>query len=130
RAPVGRADGLPGRVWQTAGPVWVADVTEQSGSGHEAGIARNGFRGACGFPIVHGDDVFGVIELLRRKTLQRDEDLIEMMATVGSQIGQFLDRAELYERAHRIAEMLQQAFLPASLPEISGVRVHAAYVPG
>jgi PAS domain S-box-containing protein len=130
QAPVGRSDGLPGRVWQTAGPVWIADVTEQSGSGHEAGIARNGFRGACGFPIVHGDDVFGVIELLRRKTLQRDEDLIEMMATVGSQIGQFLDRAELYERAHRIAEMLQQAFLPASLPEIPGVRVHAAYVPG
>ena len=34
------------------------------------------------------------------------------------------------ERAHRIAETLQQAFLPASLPEVPGVHVHAAYVPG
>jgi PAS domain S-box-containing protein len=34
------------------------------------------------------------------------------------------------DRAHRIAETLQHAFLPASLPEIPGVRVHAAYMPG
>jgi len=34
------------------------------------------------------------------------------------------------ERAHRIAETLQHAFLPASLPEIPGVHVHAAYLPG
>ncbi len=38
--------------------------------------------------------------------------------------------AQLYEHEHRVAETLQQAFLPAALPDVPGVKIDAVYVPG
>jgi|GEM_PF-962302 len=41
-----------------------------------------------------------------------------------------LRTTELYERAHYVAETLQHAFLPVSLPSVLGGRVDAAYLQG
>lgn len=41
-----------------------------------------------------------------------------------------LRTTELYERAHYVAETLQHAFLPVSLPSVLGARVDAAYLQG
>jgi PAS domain S-box-containing protein len=122
--------GLPGRVWEAARPLWMVDATKDARAPWAAAAAREGFHAALGFPLAHGSEVFGVMEFVTRKILQPDDDLLEMVATIGSQIEQFVDRAQVYERAHRIAETLQRAFLPASLPELPGVRFCAAYLPG
>ena len=55
--------------------------------------AREGLRGGFAFPILLGREVLGVIEFFCRDLWQRDDELLEMMATIGSQIGQFTKRA-------------------------------------
>jgi anti-sigma regulatory factor (Ser/Thr protein kinase) len=58
-----------------------------------------------------------------------DEDRA-FIDTLGDQCAQALDRAARYEREHHIAETLQRALLPASLPDLPGLTLRAAYRPG
>jgi|GEM_PF-1655734 len=41
-----------------------------------------------------------------------------------------MDNARAYERERHVAETLQRAFLPAGMPELPGVGLHAVYLPG
>jgi C4-dicarboxylate-specific signal transduction histidine kinase len=59
--------------------------------------------GAFAFPILLGREVLGVIEFFSRDVWQRDDDLLVMMATIGSQIGQFIERKRA-ENALQLAE--------------------------
>jgi anti-sigma regulatory factor (Ser/Thr protein kinase) len=45
------------------------------------------------------------------------------------QIANSLDQATLFERTHRVADRLQRALLPDTLPRVGGAVFHAAYRP-
>jgi PAS domain S-box-containing protein len=87
-----RAVGLPGRVWRSGEPAWIEDVVRDSNFPRSAVAAREGLHGAFGFPIKLGGIVLGVLEFFSREIREPDEDLLELLATIGSQIGQFVER--------------------------------------
>ena len=87
--------GLPGRVWATRAPLCVPDV--QSAADAPYFVRRDiavadGLRGAFAFPILLGDQVLGVIECLSREIRHPERDMLDTTATIGSQIGQFIER--------------------------------------
>jgi len=47
---------------------------------------------AFGFPILLGSEALGVIEFFSREIRRPDQELLNMLATIGSQIGQFIER--------------------------------------
>src|SRR5437764_129773 len=59
--------GLPGRVWASDKPAWVADITADPDDLRAAAVARMGLHGVFGFPIRLDREVFGVIEFFSRK---------------------------------------------------------------
>ena len=59
-------------------------------------------RTACGFLIVLGGDVLGVIEVCSQAVWHPAPALVTLMATLGSQIGQCIER-------QRAEEALRQA---------------------
>jgi len=81
--------GLPGRVWASGKPAWIADVTRDSNFPRGLIAAREGLHGAFGFPITLGNDVLGVMEFFSREIRQPDDALLQMFATIGGQVGQF-----------------------------------------
>ena len=87
-----RGIGLPGRVWQSGRPAWIEDVTRDTNFPRAAVAAREGLHGAFGFPIVLGGSVLGMLEFFSREIREPDQDLLELLATIGSQIGQFVER--------------------------------------
>jgi PAS domain S-box-containing protein len=87
-----RGVGLPGRVWESARPAWIADVTQDSNFPRARVAAREGLHGAMGFPIVLGGSVFGMLEFFSRTIREPDQGLLEMLGAIGSQIGQFVER--------------------------------------
>src|SRR5205823_3073138 len=93
--------GLPGRVWATAQPLWVADVARESAYPRAGAAARSGLHAGFGFPILYGGEVGGVIEVFSRRMSRPDDELLAIFAALGSQIGQFIERksaeAELRE---------------------------------
>jgi PAS domain S-box-containing protein len=95
--------GLPGRVWASRAPVCLPDVVQDPGFLRAPLAARAGLHAACGLPIVLGGDVLGVIEVFSQEVRQPDPDLVNLMATIGSQIGQFIERQRA-EEALRLAQ--------------------------
>ncbi len=84
--------GLPGRVWNSREPAWISDVVRDATSGRAQSAARADLHGALAFPILLAGNVLGVLEFFSRDMQQPDEDLLKTLATIGSQIGQFIER--------------------------------------
>ena len=101
--------GLPGRVWSSASPAWIPDVTTDANFPRSSVADREGLHGALGFPIILQDEVLGVMEFFSREIREPDEDLLRMLATVGSQIGQFIERRRAEEALCRYTEELEVA---------------------
>jgi len=95
--------GLPGRVWATGRPAFIPDVLQDSNFPRAAAAAQAGLHGAFGFPIVLGARILGVMEFFSGEIRQPDPHLVAMLDTIGSQIGQFIER-------RRAEEQLDQFF--------------------
>jgi PAS domain S-box-containing protein len=83
------------------------DVARDSRSDRAEVAAREGLHGAFAFPIVLGSEVVGVFEFISRDVWQNDEDLLDIMASVGRQIGQFMERAAAVNELQLRVNMLQ-----------------------
>jgi PAS domain S-box-containing protein len=117
RERFGLGVGLPGRVWATGRPAWVTDVVGDDNF-PRAPLARvAGLHGDLACPVAAGDDILGVIEFFSREVRPPDVDLLELLATVGGQIGQFLRRTEA-EAGLRRGEARKAAMLAAALDAI------------
>ncbi len=84
--------GLPGRVWVDRQPLWVSRLAQDNNFLRAALANRVGLQSAFGFPIHLGDTVLGVMECFSQRVQAPDPDLLQMMAAIGSQIGQFMER--------------------------------------
>jgi serine phosphatase RsbU (regulator of sigma subunit) len=124
--------GVPGRVWTTSKPAWVADIAkEASGPGrHIAGEA--GLQSACGFPIVVDGSVHAVIELFASEVREPDDELLVTFGALGSQIGQWIEQSRTQDQLRfnelQIARHIQTAILPRDLV-VDGLEVAAMMVP-
>jgi PAS domain S-box-containing protein len=96
-----RGVGLPGRVWSTGRPDFIADVVEDSNFPRAAIAAKEGLHAAFGFPIRIEDEVIGVMEFFSREIREPDAELLEMLGAIGSQIGQFMERRRAEEELNR-----------------------------
>jgi PAS domain S-box-containing protein len=109
--------GLPGRVWQSARAAWIPDVVKDDNFPRASIAAAEGLHAAFGFPIVLNKEVLGVIEFFSPEIRQPDEELLQMMTAIGSQIGQYIERKRA-EQAVRASEARKTAILETSLDSI------------
>lgn len=100
--------GLPGRVWQTGKPVWIVDAAEEENLPRMSVAAVEGLRGGFGMPIRIGARTIGVFEFFSHEVREPDQELLAMMAALGGQIGQFIERKWAEEQL-RVRERQQAA---------------------
>ena len=93
--------GLPGRVWQSGRPAFIADVRNDQNFPRAAAAADAGLQAGFGFPIVLGSDILGVMEFFSGEIRELEPDLFAMLDTIGSQIGQFMERRRAEEELDR-----------------------------
>ncbi|HZL88781.1 MAG TPA: PAS domain S-box protein [Pirellulaceae bacterium] len=106
-----RGVGLPGRVWSSAKAAWIGDVTHDDNFPRAPVAGPLGLHSAVGFPMLLAGQVLGVVEFFSREMREPDVDLLEMGATIGAQIGQFIERKRVEEALrvseHRFARFMQ-----------------------
>jgi PAS domain S-box-containing protein len=100
-------EGLPGRVWASRQPEWIADVSIDEICMQTATAIDPQLRSACGFPILNGRDVIGVIVFFSQESARPDDNLLAMMGDIGNQIGQFIARRQAEESRWRYAARLE-----------------------
>ena len=99
--------GLPGQVWESAEPIWIANLVEDANFLRTSIAAKVPLHAAFGFPILSGDERLGVMTFFSREVQPPDADLLKMMTAIGSQIGQFIKRKQAEEELQRQNEILQ-----------------------
>jgi PAS domain S-box-containing protein len=127
--------GLPGGIWANRRPAWIPDVTQHDNFPRAPIGAAERLHAACAFPIHIGVQFLGVMEFFSREIQQPNEQLLGMMASIGSQIGQFIERRQaqqaLLVRGHEfaLARQIQQGLFPVAVPELPGFAIAGASLP-
>jgi PAS domain S-box-containing protein len=121
--------GLPGQVWASRAPACIPDVAHDPGFLRAHIAAREGLHAAFAFPILLGSEVLGVIDFVSREIRQPDQDLLDMMASVGSQIGQFIERKRAEESLRQAQAELSHMARLTTLGELTASIAHEVNQP-
>jgi PAS domain S-box-containing protein len=106
--------GLPGEVWRTGRPAWIADPGAHPRPLPRAeAAARAGLRTAFAFPVRCAGAVLGVMEFFAAARVATDDELLATMGSLGSQIGQFVERCRA-EQSVRESDARKSAILNAA----------------
>ncbi|WP_267641322.1 PAS domain-containing protein [Haloarchaeobius amylolyticus] len=108
----GYEEGLPGRVWATAEPEWLADLTR---AGRETFVrqdvvARTGLRSAVGVPIVAAGEVVAVLTFFLSRPTGRDTRVIDLISTIAAELGTVLVRQRTADSLSHEQDLQQRIF--------------------
>jgi PAS domain S-box-containing protein len=104
-----RSVGVPGHVWETSQPMWLADLPQAENFPRVPYAIAEGLHASFAFPIRVGEHVAGVIEFSSRQIRKLEPDLMEMFDSIGSQIGQFIERRRAELELKMYADFLEAA---------------------
>ena len=105
----GRGVGLPGRVWASGEPFWISDVLSDTNFPRGPWAKLTGLHSAFAIPVYLGSDILGVMEFFSHDVREPDAELLNMLATVGNQIGQFIVREQGQVKLHTAMEAAERA---------------------
>lgn len=115
--------GLVGRVWAREAPLWIRDLAEEAGQEWADLRVRSGLRSGVGFPIRTRSGREAVAVLFDRTVREPDDPLLDLLADIGSRIGQVLERERAEAARRNAVEAFQRAFQASPVPmAISGLR--------
>lgn len=116
--------GLPGCIWASGEPIWIADVVENANFYRAKIAAQVGLHAAFGFPIPCNGEILGVMIFFSREIQPLDADLLQMMVAIGSHIGQFIKRkqaeAALLESEERFKTFMNNSPVMAFIKDDEG----------
>jgi two-component system CheB/CheR fusion protein len=93
--------GLPGRVWNSKKPTWIYDVTCDPNFPRAPYAAAADLRGGFAFPLFFHGKIDGIMELFSHNVVEPDQDLLQMVDALGSQIGLFIERGRIVQELER-----------------------------
>ena len=112
RPPLAHGRGLPGRVWQTEAPIWIADLASGAADLQTSYSGIRDVRAVFAFPIKMRGEVLGVVELLSSLVREADADVLRTVREIGGEVGQFTERmrteAALRESEEHLRTQAQQ----------------------
>lgn len=108
-------NGLPGRVWASAKPEWISDVTCDPNFPRAALAKRVGFHTAAAFPVRLAGRVHAVLEFFHHEILLEDPSLLTTFQAVADQLSQFCARKWAEESLRSSEEKLRQGLGAANI---------------
>ena len=119
--------GLPGKVWEENKTIWIDSFHDTSVPIRKSQAIASGFRSAFGFPIISGKYTLGVINFFSKTSLKKNKGLLNLLPTIGSQIGQFIDRKNAEEELRASEERFKAIYNMAAVG-IARVSLNGAFI--
>ena len=101
--------GAAAGVWKGGEATWSDEVARDPRSPWARAAAAAGLKGGVYVPIASGGEVLGVIELLGVSPEPPKETVVELLAGMGKQIGDFIERKHAQEALDKM-ELFESAF--------------------
>lgn len=97
-------EGLLGQVWHQKSTLWIPDIRQEANFLQGQNVINAGLRSAISVPLLSEHQMLGVMTFFQCRIQRPDADLIQMMTTIGNQIGQFIKRKQIEETLQGIAQ--------------------------
>jgi PAS domain S-box-containing protein len=116
-------EGLIGQVWMSRQPGWITEVIKEPDFLRAAAAGMSGLRTALTCPIVCGEQMLGVMVFFSHRIRKPDMQVIEIIHTLCSQVGQFIQRKYIEETLQEIAQSISasigEAFFDALVEQLA-----------
>jgi hemerythrin-like metal-binding protein/PAS domain S-box-containing protein len=112
--------GLPGRVWESGKPAWILDVTKDSNFPRAELAVDIDVRGAFAFPVIIGKEVKAVMEFFSSQAEEPKPLLLEIMASIGAQMGRVFERKRLEEELSIKSKAIEQSSTTIVITDVEG----------
>jgi len=112
--------GLPGRILTSGRPAWIQDVHNDDNflrTRYDIPIA---VRAAFGFPLKFEGKTVAVLEFFSRNSRPPDEGLLQLVQSLGEQVGRVLERRNAERKIHQSEERFRR--LAENIEEIHWMR--------
>jgi PAS domain S-box-containing protein len=110
-----KGEGLPGTVYQRGEPVWISDVTHHANFVRREPAEKSHLVMGFGFPILVGKLVVGVLEFFSDKVDKPDQQLLEIMENIGTQLGRVVERKQSEDALRNSEAQFRAIFEGAAL---------------
>jgi PAS domain S-box-containing protein len=107
-------EGLPGRVLANGQAAWIVEFSSHDDFPRARRAALAGVHSAACFPIRSASRIIGAVEFFTSERREPQPELLDTMATLGSQIGQLVERRRAEALAFEAA-LNQRATVEAAL---------------
>jgi len=116
-----RSAGMPGKVWVSGKPMWIANVQPgpkfpRAAAAHEIGLV-SGF----GFPLTAHGTVLGVVEFFSTDHRKPDDGLMDCLAVIGGQLGRMVEQYRSNATISRQAKIVDQVEEIIAVADSTGV---------
>ncbi|MEU2428286.1 SpoIIE family protein phosphatase [Streptomyces sp. NPDC007861] len=92
-------------------------------------VVDTDFTASAILPLIAQARPIGALAIIYRHKDRFTPEERNLLQVLGGTVAQSVQRAVLYDEEHAIAVGLQQAMLPAVIPEVNGTRIAARYRP-
>jgi PAS domain S-box-containing protein len=110
-----RGTRLPGRVWADAAPEWIADIAGAEAFLRGSAAVASGIHAGFAVPILLQGECLGVLEFFSGEVRPDDRATLDMMTSLGSQIGQFIERRQMRARVVQSERLASLGMLSAGV---------------
>jgi len=100
---------LLAEVIANAQPIWIRDVASDPNFTRQAVAQQAGIKSAFAFPVLSGSEVIAVLEFFAVERTDRDDALLKIMALVGTQLGQVVERTKRLATEGKFRKLLEAA---------------------
>jgi PAS domain S-box-containing protein len=111
-------EGVPGRAWSTRQRVWLQQGLFDDDSARRSAASALGLELGVAIPVLSEGKVLAVMEFLATKARAQDQGLLEVIASVGGQLGTLILRKRAEEALRETNEYLENLFNYANAPII------------
>lgn len=108
-------EGLPGIVWEQKKPIWVKDVRATPGFIRLQAAKKNNIKMGLAVPVMAGTRVAAVLEFYTDEAIPADEDLLDVMAHIGTLLGRVVEKREAREALEASESRFRSIFENATL---------------
>jgi len=91
---LGRGEGLIGKVCQFGKLSWIPDLAKADHVTRGPAALKEGLKSALAFPLQSGSEIVGVLEFFGRTMEPPDESMLDTLAGIAGQVGQFVQRKQ------------------------------------
>ena len=104
----------PGIVWASGQPHWTVDITRDSQAPRARTAAAAGLHGGAFVPIWREQQIIGVFEFVSDRLEPPDTPLLETLALIGRDFGNYLERCAAEDQLRR-SDALKAAILSTAM---------------